>query len=119
MCRIGLAGKAQELVGDLFAAVALCANLSDRAAVDGVPLVVQDDYYCGPAALSMVLSWSGPDVSQQEIAAQNLMIKADPTQVHQVLINLCTNAADAMPEGGELRVAAANATHELREMGAI
>ena len=43
---------------------------------------------------------------EQEIAAQNLMIKADPTQVHQVLINLCTNAADAMREtGGTLCVA--------------
>ncbi len=32
-------------------------------------------------------------------------IKADPTQVHQVLINLCTNAAHAMEEnGGTLKI---------------
>ncbi len=42
---------------------------------------------------------------EQDIAAPNLMIKADPTQVHQVLINLCTNGADSMRQtGGTLSV---------------
>jgi PAS domain S-box-containing protein len=35
-------------------------------------------------------------------------IKASATQVHQVLLNLCVNARDAMPEGGTLRLCAAN-----------
>jgi two-component system, cell cycle sensor histidine kinase and response regulator CckA len=35
-------------------------------------------------------------------------IMADPTQVHQVLLNLCVNARDAMPEGGVLRLRAEN-----------
>lgn len=33
-------------------------------------------------------------------------IIGDPTQVHQVLINLCVNARDAMPEGGRLDLSA-------------
>lgn len=36
------------------------------------------------------------------------VIEADATQVQQVLINLCINARDAMPEGGNLNLTAAN-----------
>ena len=35
-------------------------------------------------------------------------IRADPTQIHQVLMNVCINARDAMPSGGTLTIKAAN-----------
>ena len=44
-----------------------------------------------------------------EIEPELWTISADPTQIHQVLMNVCINARDAMPMGGTLRIKASNA----------
>jgi PAS domain S-box-containing protein len=42
---------------------------------------------------------------RQEILTDSSYVMADPTQIHQILVNLCTNAAHAMHEnGGKLSV---------------
>lgn len=42
------------------------------------------------------------------IASDLWTISADPTQIHQVLMNVCINARDAMPAGGRLSIIAGN-----------
>jgi signal transduction histidine kinase len=38
------------------------------------------------------------------VASHPCVVQADPTRIHQALMNLALNAKDAMPEGGKLRI---------------
>jgi PAS domain S-box-containing protein len=45
---------------------------------------------------------------ETKIAPDLWLLTGDPTQINQVLLNLCVNARDAMPNGGKLSISAGN-----------
>ncbi|MGR3342226.1 MAG: C39 family peptidase, partial [Paracoccaceae bacterium] len=78
LCRVAFRGMLVLLVPALLLgcaqtlerAVTVPGDLPTRAAIADVPLIKQQEFYCGPASLAMVMQWSGIEVTQAEIAAQ-------------------------------------------------
>lgn len=54
----------------------------------------------------------GEDIELVFVPDENLRpVKIDPSQFEQILMNLCINARDAMPNGGKLTIGTDNAVH--------
>src|SRR5690606_3584268 len=45
---------------------------------------------------------------ESKIPSDLWLVSGDPTQLHQVLLNFCVNARDAMPDGGQITLTAQN-----------
>ncbi|MGA9884982.1 MAG: response regulator [Candidatus Acidiferrales bacterium] len=60
--------------------------------------------------LSLLENVIGSNIEIRATLAPDLaLVRADPVQIEQVLMNLCINARDAMPDGGSLLVETSNA----------
>ena len=63
--------------------------------------------------LSLLEKVIGSNIEIKTKLARNLpVVRADPTQIEQVVMNLCINARDAMPEGGSLLIETSKAVFD-------
>jgi PAS domain S-box-containing protein len=85
--------------------------------VSGAPQLVQVKHLLRDVADMVSQTFPKSIVLSESIPKELWPVLANPTQLHQVLLNLCVNARDAMPQGGSLRLAASNQTVS-REMAA-
>jgi hypothetical protein len=89
---------------------ALPDNLPTRAAVAEVPLILQADFFCGPASLAMVHQWAGLNVTQAEVARHSFTPGAEGTYLADML--------GAARRRGQLAVPIAGFENLMREVAA-
>jgi two-component system cell cycle sensor histidine kinase/response regulator CckA len=74
-----------------------------------VQRIVVQPRYCFKELIAMLRETFPREIDLRlQLAGDLWPIFADPTQLHQLAMNLCVNARDAMPRGGHLTIGAAN-----------
>lgn len=106
--------QSQEWLGLLEKNVKRAANLvkqvlSFARGLEGTRSTIKVDQLIAEIEQIAKQTFSKSIEIRTDIATQNLWkISADATQLHQVLMNLCVNGRDAMPNGGILDITAKN-----------
>jgi PAS domain S-box-containing protein len=117
-----ISGQAELLLGELPATSSLRGHAeaimesSKRAAdLTAQLLAFSRRQPARPRALDLVAVVRGVDLVLRRLVGEEVelvtdlqpvgAVRADPGQVEQILLNLCTNARDAMPEGGRITIA--------------
>src|SRR5262245_9775076 len=71
-------------------------------------------------ALDLIAAKLPPEIAvEARLEAGPAAMLGDPTEVHQILMNLATNAVQAMPAGGTLRVSLATARFDAPRVATI
>jgi signal transduction histidine kinase/ActR/RegA family two-component response regulator len=94
--------RAKELVGQI---LAFSRQSESERKLLKISLVIKEAMRLLKATLPSSIT------IQQQILASESVVVADATQIHQIVLNLCTNAAHAMaPKGGTLTITLENQT---------
>jgi PAS domain S-box-containing protein len=86
--------------------------LSFARGVEGQRVLVQPRHVLKDIKSIMVDTFPKNLDLKVRIAPDLWNVLGDPTQIHQVLLNLCVNSRDAMPDGGSIVITAKNVTFD-------
>jgi PAS domain S-box-containing protein len=75
---------------------------------DGERVLLQPSHLLAEVAKIAGQTFPKSIIIETESPKDAWMVEGDPTQLQQVLLNLCVNARDAMPSGGTLRLTIEN-----------
>jgi tetratricopeptide (TPR) repeat protein len=56
-----------------------------RVQISGVPLIQQEDFFCGPTSIAMVMQWAGAKITQEDVAALAFSPGADGTYLADMI----------------------------------
>jgi hypothetical protein len=117
MAQEGLSREAREAAEQVSLAAERAANLTRQLLTFSRKQVVRlksiDLNEVVTNIASMLRRLLGEDiVLKVELASDLPRIEADTGMIEQVLMNLAVNSRDAMPRGGQLRIATGTATHD-------
>lgn len=82
--------------------------LSFARGIEGNKVLVQLKHVIGDMAKMVTRTFPKSIQFETDVPTDLWVINGDPTQLYQMVMNLCVNARDAMPKGGSLKLAAAN-----------
>jgi PAS domain S-box-containing protein len=82
--------------------------LSFARGMEGARIPLQPKQFFGEIRKFLQNTFPKTITIDVRLPATSWFVKGDPTQLHQVLMNLCINARDAMPNGGTLTLSAEN-----------
>jgi PAS domain S-box-containing protein len=105
----GLEQKPKEYLERILASIERAASLthsllafSRKQAIELQPIDINDSIFGFHKILARLI---GEDVDcKLSLTSEGLVVDADIRQIEQVLMNLATNARDAMPHGGKLTI---------------
>lgn len=115
----GMANDSEELIEDIADAAAKAASLTRQLLVfsrqEQLRLQSLDLADSCRQLKKMLRRLLGETIEVRMLCPDGLPpVHADPGMVDQILLNLAVNARDAMPQGGELRIAVQHAARDAR-----